>query len=252
MKISKFIYGTGNLNISAEKERINLLLEAIDCGFTHFDTSPLYNFGLSEKDLGVVLKINKYLTVTTKLGLYPPRFAKPNLIEVVFRKSFGKLIAPLSKTHVNYSLEIAKKSLDKSLRRLNRECIDILMIHEPNLELLNTEEWIKWFETLVLEGKIKFYGLAITRYLGSKNNFRIIQSQDDLFSKKLNLSNFDKPVFKINFGYFRNLKKKKFNSEEIIKKILDRNTRSAIIINTKDKNKLRNFKYYQKEIKILI
>ena len=49
----KIYLRNSNLNISREKERINLLLEEIDFGFTHFDTSPLYNFGFSEKDLGI-------------------------------------------------------------------------------------------------------------------------------------------------------------------------------------------------------
>ena len=58
MKISKFIYGTGGFHCARENERINFLSEVVNNGFTHFDTSPLYNYGLSEKDIGIMIKKN--------------------------------------------------------------------------------------------------------------------------------------------------------------------------------------------------
>ena len=254
MKISKFIYGTGGFHSARENERINFLSEVVNNGFTHFDTSPLYNYGLSEKDIGIMIKKNKNLTVTTKVGLYPPTSSRPNLLNIFLRKSFGKLYPSLSKTVVDYSLDKAKKSLEKSSKRLNKECIDILMIHEPNLELLDTEEWIRWFENLISEGKIRYYGLAISNPLKIKNFFKIIQSRDSLFSKELDYLSNNQASFKINFGYFNDLKIRnvEINSDIIIKKILKKNLKNSIIINTNNKKKLKNFGIYQTTLDIRI
>ena len=49
-----------------------LLEAAVAHGFTHFDTAPIYGFGLSERDLAPLLAAEPNLTVATKVGLYPP------------------------------------------------------------------------------------------------------------------------------------------------------------------------------------
>ena len=162
LRVSKFIYGTGSFDVKSKKKRINFLNQVVDSGFTHFDTSPLYNFGLSEKDLGIILKQNHYLSVTTKVGLYPPGTLNPGFVNIFLRKIVGKIYPQLSRAIVNFNLEKAKKSLEESMRRLNRGHIDILMVHEPYPGLLNTEEWYRWFEDLMNEGKIGSCGIAIT------------------------------------------------------------------------------------------
>jgi len=254
MKISKFIFGTGNFNFQRQKERINLLSEAVNKGFTHFDTSPLYNYGLSEIDIGNLYKNNKNITVTTKVGIYPPEHSVPSIKNVFFRKLVGKIIPSYSKSLVNYNLDIANKSLERSLKRMNRERIEILLIHDPCLNLLNTEEWKRWFESLKIQGKIINFGATFSKKTEQEIPFKVIQSFDSLFIKEdKNLLN-DKKKLRINFGYFFDLKRKniKFDNSEVIRRILKRNLSNPIIINTKDKNKLNLYFTHQKLIEINI
>ena len=252
LRVSKFIYGTGSFDVKSKKKRINFLNQVVDSGFTHFDTSPLYNFGLSEKDLGIILKQNHYLSVTTKVGLYPPGTLNPGFVNIFLRKIVGKIYPQLSRAIVNFNLEKAKKSLEESMRRLNRGHIDILMVHEPYPGLLNTEEWYRWFEDLMNEGKIGSCGIAITSpekikkiiENDNKNIFKIIQTSDSLSSHGADIITTDNSLFRITFGYFSDLKKKriKFNSAEIIKKILERNLKGATIIHTQNKKRLKEFR----------
>ena len=80
--ISKIIFGTGSLIKNfTKKKQLFILKKAVDCGFTHFDTAPLYGFGTTESYLGDILKKNLHLTVTTKVGLYPLFGINPNLIK---------------------------------------------------------------------------------------------------------------------------------------------------------------------------
>lgn len=89
---------------AAEQDRA--IARAIDQGITYFDTAAAYGEGVSETNLGRALKaLNARVTVGTKVRI---RGAQRGEIG-------GAIVA----------------SLDASLRRLGRESVDILHLHEP-------------------------------------------------------------------------------------------------------------------------
>ena len=100
-----------------------MLESAVDLGFTHFDTSPYYGFGLAEEILGEIFKKNKNLTITTKVCLYPPSKLNHNFFEMVFRKSAGKIIPKLSKPNIDFSIDFAKQSIDRSLKKMKASTV---------------------------------------------------------------------------------------------------------------------------------
>src|SRR5262245_50530975 len=58
--MSRLSFGTSRLHhVPSGKHRQSLLAAAFDAGFTHFDTAPLYGFGLAESDLGGFLKARR-------------------------------------------------------------------------------------------------------------------------------------------------------------------------------------------------
>ena len=65
---------------------------------------------------------------------------------VLARKVLGKFYPPLSRVSVDFSVKMAEASLGTSLKRLGRERLDILFIHEPNVALIEKEEWQRWFD----------------------------------------------------------------------------------------------------------
>jgi aryl-alcohol dehydrogenase-like predicted oxidoreductase len=90
----------------AEEQAIKAVYKALDLGINYIDTAPGY--GNSEEVLGKALKgVTKPLVISTKLGGRPQPF-KP--------QDKACLMA----------------SVEESLRLLDRDCIDILMIHEPD------------------------------------------------------------------------------------------------------------------------
>jgi D-threo-aldose 1-dehydrogenase len=70
----------------------------------------------------------------------------------------GKLLPRLSRPLVNYAVERARASLSGSLRRMRRERVDILFLHEPRRDLIATDEWLRWMD--VERERIGAIGLA--------------------------------------------------------------------------------------------
>ena len=118
---------------------------AIDLGINYFDTAPGY--GNSEEVLGKALRdISQPLVVSTKLGGRPDPFDPQDE-------------------------SCLRRSVDESLRLLGRDCIDILMIHEPDrprqynwwTRLTDVEgPVLKLLDDLKAEGKIRYSGLGGT------------------------------------------------------------------------------------------
>ncbi|MDF2141198.1 aldo/keto reductase [Paenirhodobacter sp. CAU 1674] len=161
--VSKLIFGTASLfNVRGTSARQRLVEAAVDAGFTHFDTAPYYGFGVAERDLASTLKMHPDVTVTTKVGIYSPGGEKQPKSIVFARKAGGRIFKSLSRPTIDFSIARARKALEGSLGRLGRDHIDIYMLHEPEIDLLSTEEWQRWLEDEKATGRIRAFGFAST------------------------------------------------------------------------------------------
>jgi len=252
LKISKMIFGTASLiKNRTTNQQLFILNKAVDCGFTHFDTAPLYGFGTAENIVGSVIKKNVNLSVTTKVGLYPLLGINPNFIKLLSiritqtlsRRLFGNFKNPLDLTKpiIDFSVQRARKSLENSLANLKRECIDIYMLHEACDVLCFSEEWQMFISNIKKEGKIKFSGLALSSknqnfFINKKNfqSFDILQVQDSLLYEEANILLQNNLPFQITYGYFSSINKNtnNFNYSNYLKKIFTRNKKGAIIVSS--------------------
>ena len=117
---------------------------ALEAGVRLVDTAPLYQNGLSETNIAAALRSRPDLAanvmVTTKIGhLYPG-------------------------DGFNYSYRRAKESFWKSLKRLGRDGIDILYLHDPmgfdmNF-IMGHSEIMQALRDLRTGGAIKWIGIA--------------------------------------------------------------------------------------------
>lgn len=103
--------------------------EAVDSGFQYFDTAPHYGFGLSEKRLGAALREldpAQELIVSTKAGrkLAP----RSNLERGKPRQGF--VTDEPYESEFDYTYDSVMRTYEDSLRRLQRERIDILFVHD--------------------------------------------------------------------------------------------------------------------------
>jgi D-threo-aldose 1-dehydrogenase len=241
VSVSRFIFGTASLfNSGTEKLRAKLLFSAVDAGFVHFDTAPYYGFGTAERDLAPVLRTFPNVTVTTKVGIYSPGGESQSAAGVFIRKIAGQFVKSFSRPTVDFSLQRAARSLEDSLRRLSRDRIDIYTLHEPELELLHTDEWRKWLEKTVVEGKVRAFGLALTAeklepFLRQNCELaQLVQVQDSLAGREADiLPLFGRPL-QITYGYVSAARKARSSLPvmDVLRRALRRNTEGAIIVST--------------------
>lgn len=166
IEISELGFGAWQLGIEsgwkavsdAEAER--MIRTALDHGINFFDTAPNYGMGTSEERLGKVFK-------------------SLDRSKVVINSKFGRL----DNGEVDFSSSLIRGSVERSLKRLNVECLDSVIIHSPPAELLdgNRNDHYEILERLQEEGKIKAYGASVDfedeiNTLLNTTNAKVIQS----------------------------------------------------------------------------
>lgn len=137
--------GLGCMGMSAnhgeprdKKEMTKLLQKAVDLGYTFFDTAEVYGPHTNEELLGEALKPYKdKVVINTKFGFYYP---------------FGK-------QQLDSSRKTIIRAVDGSLKRLQRDCIDLYTQHRVDIDT-PIEEVAETMQMLVKEGKIKAWALG--------------------------------------------------------------------------------------------
>jgi aryl-alcohol dehydrogenase-like predicted oxidoreductase len=160
--VSRLAFGTASLHhLPTSRGRQVLLAEAVALGFSHFDTSPYYGFGVAEHELGAFLRrCGEAITVASKVGLYPPGGRRASAVVAWGRKAGGRWLPALSRVVVDWSIGAAEKSLEQSLRALRRDRMDVVFLHEPAPGLLDADEFLAWLTQQKRAGKIRHWGVA--------------------------------------------------------------------------------------------
>src|SRR5690606_7526018 len=210
----------GSVDNSTAKYAIDMALEY---GINYFDVARSYGYGEAEGFIGKLLNDKKHeVYIATKFGINPNwkalslRKLKPlvryiqNLKAKDHPNSQVKKTAPsgLSKKLLDRIVLLrgkdVRKSLEKSLRELEREYVDYLIIHEPHQTMDYIDELYETAEILKKEGKIRSFGLSASH------------SQEKLHEKyleKFDLLQFDNPMLRDDYN---NYLVKKENQPNII------------------------------------
>ena len=154
-----------------KKKSLYALDMSYELGVRHFDIARSYGFGEAEGVLGQFIRQKRdTLTITTKFGINPPKnqkvLSKIKPLARMILENFPNLRSKIpynSLTTITsgfFSKEYAKKSLEKSLRELKTDHVDLLMLHDCNSMSDLSEDLLTFLELLINEGKIKDWGLA--------------------------------------------------------------------------------------------
>lgn len=248
LRLSRLAFGTAALHHHFEaKIRQELLACAFDNGITHFDTAPYYGHGLAEVAVGHFLQGQRTtVTVTTKVGLYPRVGMAYNSIDLRLRKMVGKVIQPLAKPLIDWSLTTSEKSLHASLKRLGTDYIDILLLHEPDMTLINSVEYEQWLEKQKALGKIRCWGIAgeVSRVQPwvsvSHPVAMIIQTRDDMSSEFSQILSCTQKLPQITYGYLSALRQfaPPASAVTVMKAALQRNAKGVILFSSSKCNNI--------------
>lgn len=151
-------------------EAVRLVEAAFDKGIRFFDTASIYGQGESERILGSALQSRrKQVTIVTKAGQYFPawmRLAKPfkHVIAPLIRQSGGgrRLVSKVRAASLpqNFTDRFLRSSTEASLRRLNTDYADILLLHSPSLEVIANGEALGALEKIRASGKAIKIGVS--------------------------------------------------------------------------------------------
>jgi D-threo-aldose 1-dehydrogenase len=120
----------GNIYSAVEEQAaLDTIDAAYQAGVRYFDTAPLYGYGLSELRLGKGLARypRDQVVISTKVGwsLVPIEPGQTQAIDI-----FAKALP--FRGVIDYSRDAIQRSLAESLKRLNVDHIDIVLMHDPD------------------------------------------------------------------------------------------------------------------------
>jgi len=247
--VSRISFGTASLHhLFSAGQRQQLLETAVSVGISHFDTSPYYGYGLAESDLGVFMHGQRnHFTVTTKVGLYPFDGAAHSALGVWARKAVGKLNSRLSLPEVNWSIQRAADSLNASLKRLKTDYVDFLFLHEPDISLVNADEFLSWLETEQSKGKVRYWGLAglpesIKPWLRVDHPLALVlQTKDDLVNRTADFVLESGRKLQFTYGYLSSTLRNDSgeSATDVIRNALMRNTHGSVLVSTRRADRIQ-------------
>ena len=131
----------------SDEAAAGVLGAALDLGVAYFEATDSDDGGRAEELLGQAVRGHRdEVTVATTFGYdTTPRPWEP---------------AGAEPRH-DWSAAFAARALDRSLRRLRLEPIDLWLLHHPTMDAIEFDELFELLEAQVAKGKIRHYGVAL-------------------------------------------------------------------------------------------
>lgn len=168
-------FGTSNiLHYRDTRSALKGLDNAYEAGIRYFDTAPRYGFGWAEKILGQFASgKRKDITIATKAGLEPGRIKSHIPFKILSTlRSQAKAWSSKSTLHASpqvimpspatLSADRLRDSLERSLRQLRTDYVDILLLHEATVSYAHQEEVLRFVSDAIATGKTKAVGIGST------------------------------------------------------------------------------------------
>lgn len=124
-----------------DDESLNALRCAVDLGVNFFDTADVYGDGHSERLLAQLKRERKEdIVIATKAG----RRLNPHVA-------------------AGYNRENLTAFIDRSLKNLETECLDLVQLHCPPTEVYYRPETFGVLDDLAKQGKLRYYGVSVEK-----------------------------------------------------------------------------------------
>lgn len=135
LETTQLVYGCMKLGKADEKEAIQAVHTAYDCGIRMFDNADIYCAGESERRFGRALREigRDKVVVQSKCGIRPGYY--------------------------DFSREHLLSAVQGSLQRIGTDCLDVLCLHRPDT-LMDGEEVADVLDTLYRSGMVRAFGVS--------------------------------------------------------------------------------------------
>ena len=155
----------GMFEAVSDADAVATVHAALAHGWSFVDTAPLYGHGMSERRVGEALAAGSdSVVVSTKVG----RLVRP--IETRADDDIF-LGAPPGAATFDFSVEGVRRSLEASLERLQRDAVDVALLHDPEAHLeLALTDGVRALIELREEGKVGAIGVG-TNFVETASRF---------------------------------------------------------------------------------
>lgn len=137
LKVSQIALGCMRIAGKSEEDTEKLVLKAMELGINFFDHADIYGGGKSEEIFGQILakhpELRERMIIQTKCGI--------------------------RQGYYDFSKEHILNSVENSLKRLQTDYVDILLLHRPDA-LMDPKEVAEAFDELYETGKVKYFGVS--------------------------------------------------------------------------------------------
>ncbi len=137
LKVSEISLGCMRISDMPNQDIANLIQTALDEGINFFDHADIYGGGELEAKFAEALKLT-------------PRQREQMLLQTK---------CGIQEGYYDFSKEHILEALDGSLKRLQTDYVDVLLLHRPDA-LVEPEEVAEAFDQLQNSGKVKYFGVS--------------------------------------------------------------------------------------------
>jgi D-threo-aldose 1-dehydrogenase len=191
----------------SRSRRRRLLEAALDAGVCHFDCAPMYGLGDVEREIGRFARGRRdAVVIATKFGIAPAPAARAlarvqgpiqrllNAVPALREQARPAASDPragiagsfLYRTG-GFGVAAARASLERSLRELGTDYVDLLFLHDPARGAVESDDVRDYLEEMQTAGRIRAWGVAgegesideIARILGP--GVPVLQVPGDVF-----------------------------------------------------------------------
>lgn len=144
-EISEVSYGSwaigGSWGSVDDETSLKTMQKAVDMGINFFDTADVYGDGRSEQLIGKLIKnTDQRIYVATKAG----RRSNPHIAQ-------------------SYTKENLTAYIDRSLKNLGVECLDLIQLHCPPTAVYDDDAVFEALDDIKKQGKIAHYGVSVEK-----------------------------------------------------------------------------------------
>ena len=144
-KVSTISFGAwaigGSWGPVEDAESLEALQKAVDLGVNFFDTADVYGDGRSERLLAKLKADRKE--------------------EIIIATKAGRRLDPHNSA--GYNRQNLTAFIERSLKDLNTETLDLVQLHCPPVEVYYRPEVFGWLDDMVKAGKMRYYGVSVEK-----------------------------------------------------------------------------------------
>jgi diketogulonate reductase-like aldo/keto reductase len=177
-------FGGSNSQITADRA----LRHAYDRGVVYFDLARSYGYGAAEGIVGrFATDKRSHLFIASKFGIMPPAsfplrstlLAGARLVRKLLPSAKNAIRSASGQTLINsaFSPQIAEESLNKSLRELRTDYLDLFLLHETGASDMLRDDISNVLEKAKSKGKIRVWGGT---FVDRQEAFKVIQQRPSL------------------------------------------------------------------------